>query len=89
MEKKRIKINNPDVLLDPAIIRAKKVEEESRKRIEEIAKEIIEVMKKHQVKVNEVTTILNVVDSKLGQSIGNKLVDEIYEEKEEVLRPNQ
>jgi len=90
MEKKKIKLGTPPPLLNPEIARAKQIAQAEQERLEKIVKRIINILIEENVKIREVTRILNMVDAEIGKEIGDKLVDEIHnvqkEEKQKTVK---
>ena len=63
----------------PEQIRARQIAEEERKRFEEIADKIIQLLKKESVLVDELPQIVQVITNKVNLKIGKAEIDKILD----------
>jgi len=78
MKEKKIKIPANAPILDPAMMRAKAVAKAEEERLNRIVDRIIEILMEEGVVIKEISTILNMVDARIGRDIGKKELTEFY-----------
>ena len=63
----------------PEQIRARQIAEEERKRFQEIADKIIQLLKKESVLVDELPQIVQVITNKVNLKIGKAEIDKVLD----------
>ena len=82
MNKKPIQIRVPAEALQqfsPEQIRARQIAEEERKRFEEIADKIIQLLKKESVLVDELPQIVQIITNKINLKFGKTEIDKVLD----------
>jgi len=64
-------------IIDPAQIRAKQIAEEEQKRFEKIADQIIEILKKENVIIEEMPRIYQTINAKLNKKMDKAEIEKI------------
>ena len=80
--KRKIQIKVPAEALrefNPEQLRARQIAEEERKRFQEIAEKIIELLKKESVLVDELPQIVQVITNRINLKFGKTEIDKIFE----------
>jgi len=78
--KRKIQIKVPAEALrefNPEQLRARQIAEEERKRFQEIAEKIIELLKKESVLVDELPQIVQVITNRINLKFGKTEVDRV------------